>query len=64
MKRIKLFGLSVLLLASLSACTDDLNTEPRVELSLEQLLQLCRIAISGIMSKLYCPFAVSGPTCP
>ena len=47
MKRIKLFGLSVLLLASLSACTDDLNTEPRVELSLEQLLQQDPNAITG-----------------
>jgi len=52
MKRIKLYGLSILLLASIFACTDDLNTKPKVELS------------SGIMSKLYGSFALSGPNGP
>ena len=51
MKRIKLYGLSILLLASIFACTDDLNTKPKVELSLEQLLQQDPNAITGIMSK-------------
>lgn len=64
MKRIKLFGLSFLLLAGLAACTDDLNTEPKVELSLEQLLQQDPNAITGIMSKLYGSFALSGPNGP
>ena len=64
MKRIKLFGLSILLLAVISACTDDLNTEPRVQLSLEQLLQQDPNAIEGIMSKLYGSFALSGPNGP
>lgn len=64
MKRIKLFSLSVFLLAGFAACTDDLNTEPKVELSLEQLLQQDPNAITGIMSKLYGSFALSGPNGP
>ncbi len=61
MKRIKLFGISIFLLAGISACTDDLNTEPKVQLTLEQLLQQDPNAIEGIMSKLYGSFALSGP---
>lgn len=64
MKKIKLFSLSIFLLAGLAACTDDLNTEPKVELSLEQLLQQDPNAITGIMSKLYGSFALSGPNGP
>ena len=64
MKKIKLFGIGLLLLSSLGACTDDLNTSPVVELSLEQLLQQDPNAITGIMSKLYGSFALSGPNGP
>jgi hypothetical protein len=64
MKRIKLFGISIFLLAGISACTDDLNTEPKVQLTLEQLLQQDPNAIEGIMSKLYGSFALSGPNGP
>ena len=64
MKRIKLFGISIFLLAGISACTDDLNTEPKVQLTLEQLLQQDPNAIEGIMSKLYGSFALSGPKGP
>ena len=64
MKRIKLLSLFVLSLVIFSACTDDLNTEPKVELSLEQLLQQDPNAITGIMSKLYGSFALSGPGGP
>jgi hypothetical protein len=60
MKKIKFYGLSILLLAGIS-CSDDLNTKPKVELSLEQLLQNDPNAIDGIMSKLYGSFALSGP---
>lgn len=48
-------------MATAIACTDELNTEPKVELSLEQLLQQDPNAITGIMSKLYGSFALSGP---
>lgn len=64
MKRIKLLSLFVLSLVFFTACTDDLNTEPKVELSLEQLLQQDPNAITGIMSKLYGSFALSGPNGP
>ncbi len=63
MKKIKFYGLSILLLAGLS-CSDDLDTVPKVELSLEQLLEEDPNAIDGIMSKLYGSFALSGPNGP
>ncbi|HEX8575716.1 MAG TPA: RagB/SusD family nutrient uptake outer membrane protein, partial [Flavobacterium sp.] len=63
MKKIRLFGFSILLVCAIS-CTDDLNTKPRVELSLEQLLQQDPNAITGILSKLYGSFALSGPNGP
>ena len=63
MKRINLLLLSVFCLFTVS-CVDDLNTEPKVELSLEQLLQQDPDAINGIMSKLYGSFALSGPNGP
>ena len=63
MKKIKFYGLSILLLAGLS-CSDDLDTVPKVELSLDQLLQQDPNAIDGIMSKLYGSFALSGPNGP
>ncbi|MBF03198.1 MAG: RagB/SusD family nutrient uptake outer membrane protein [Flavobacterium sp.] len=64
MKRIKLLSLFIFCTALFSGCTDDLNTEPKVELSLEQLLQKDPNAITGIMSKLYGSFALSGPDGP
>ncbi|WP_130735667.1 RagB/SusD family nutrient uptake outer membrane protein [Flavobacterium sp. J27] len=64
MKRIKLLSLFILCSVLFSGCTDDLNTEPKVELSLEQLLQKDPNAITGIMSKLYGSFALSGPDGP
>lgn len=63
MKKIKIFSIIALLAGSIS-CTDDLNTEPKVELSLEQLLAQDPNAINGIMSKLYGSFALSGPNGP
>ncbi len=63
MKRINLLLLSVFCLFTVS-CVDDLNTDPKVELSLEQLLQQDPDAINGIMSKLYSSFALSGPNGP
>lgn len=63
MKKFKIIGIGVLLLSVLS-CTDDLNTEPKVELSLEQLLQQDPNAVTGILSKLYGSFALSGASGP
>jgi len=63
MKKLKLFSIGVFLLSALS-CTQDLDTKPLVELSLEQLLQQDPNAINGIMSKLYGSFALSGSNGP
>ena len=64
MKKIKLIGIGILFLSVFAACTDDLDTSPKVELSLEQLLQQDPNAITGIMSKLYGSFALSGANGP
>jgi hypothetical protein len=63
MKKLKLFSICILLLGTFS-CTDDLNTEPQTQLSLDQLLAQDPDAITGIMSKLYGSFALSGPDGP
>lgn len=42
------------------SCTDDLNTKPIVELSLEELLARDPNAVEGILSRLYASFALSG----
>ncbi|MBY8963428.1 RagB/SusD family nutrient uptake outer membrane protein [Flavobacterium sp. D11R37] len=56
-------GLATLALITAS-CTDDLNTKPKVELSLENLLQRDPAAIEGLLSKMYGAFALSGPDGP
>lgn len=56
-------GLAVLAL-SFSACTDDLDTKPLVELSLENLLAKDPNAVQGLLSKMYGAFALSGPSGP
>lgn len=63
MKNLKLFSVCILLLGAFS-CTNELDTTPKVELSLEQLLQQDPNAITGILSKLYGSFALSGPNGP
>ena len=63
MKNLKLFSVFILLLGAFS-CTNELDTKPKVELSLEQLLQQDPNAITGILSKLYGSFALSGPNGP
>lgn len=58
-----LFGLVVVFTVSIS-CTDDLNTKPIVELSLEELLAQDPQAVEGILSRLYGSFALSGADGP
>ncbi|SCY50867.1 RagB/SusD family nutrient uptake outer membrane protein [Flavobacterium caeni] len=60
---INLIG-AALLLFTLNGCTDDLNTEPKIEKTLEQLLAEDPEAINGMLSKLYAAFALSGPDGP
>ncbi len=45
-------------------CTDDLNTEPLIELSLDELLAQDPQAVEGILSRLYGSFALSGANGP
>lgn len=65
MKNIKInilgLGLGLLLLNS---CTNDLNTEPKTQITLEQLLTKDPNAIEGLVSKVYGTFALSGASGP
>src|SRR5690606_14118810 len=58
-----ILGMSAMVLL-FSSCTDDLNTEPKVELSIENLLAQDPNAIEGLLSKMYGTFALSGPNGP
>lgn len=58
-----LFSLVVIGTISIS-CTDDLNTEPLIELSLDELLAQDPNAVEGILSRLYGSFALSGADGP
>jgi len=57
-----LFGFLVLL--SVTGCTDELDTKPKVELSLEELLARDPNAVEGILARLYSTFALSGADGP
>ena len=58
-----LLGLVVVCATTIS-CTDDLNTEPLIELSLKELLAQDPNAVEGILSRLYGSFALSGADGP
>jgi|SRR6218665_70578 len=58
---IKLIGAAFMLLL-LSSCLNDLDTEPKVELSLENLLAKDPNAVQGLLSKMYGTFALTGPS--
>lgn len=58
---ILLMCLSVL---GFNSCTDDLNTTPITELTLEELLASDPNAVEGLISRLYASFALSGPSGP
>lgn len=63
MKKILISFLSIAIL-SLVSCTKDLDTEPKVELTLEDLIEQDPNAVSGILSRLYASFALSSPDGP
>lgn len=58
---IVVLGLCLIFVVS---CTNDLNTEPKIEITLEQLLAKDPNAITGLLSKSYGAFALSGPDGP
>ncbi len=64
MKKIFYFSLLILGALTVQSCLDDLDTEPVVELTLDELLAQDTDAIEGIMSRLYASFALSGPDGP
>lgn len=63
MKKIIILILGIVL-TTFSSCINDLDTKPKVELTLEDLLQQDPNAIQGILSRLYASFALSGPNGP
>src|SRR5690554_5564077 len=63
MKKIITVFLGIALFINIG-CTKDLDTDPLVELTLEELLNRDPDAIQGIVSRLYGSFALSGPDGP
>lgn len=53
-----------ILLVSFSACLNDLDTTPEVEVTLDQLLEENPDAIVSLLNKLYASYALSGPDGP
>ncbi len=65
MKKITLKALGLLLFFfAFSSCTQDLDTQPEIELTLEQLLKKDPNAIQGLLSKMYATFALTGSDGP
>ncbi|GGG40055.1 RagB/SusD family nutrient uptake outer membrane protein [Bizionia arctica] len=60
----KILILTGFLALTLFSCSNDLDTEPKVQLSLEEILANDPNAIEGIVSRLYASFALSGPNGP
>lgn len=63
MKKIIIAFLGITLLSNIG-CTKDLDTNPIVELTLEELINRDPNAVQGIVSRLYGSFALSGPDGP
>ncbi|MGJ8744150.1 RagB/SusD family nutrient uptake outer membrane protein [Polaribacter sp.] len=57
---LKLLASFVVVITLFTGCTNDLNTKPEIELTLEELLAQDPQAIEGILSRLYGSFALSG----
>jgi starch-binding outer membrane protein, SusD/RagB family len=63
MKKIKILSLGLVSLL-FNSCVNELETKPKVQLSLENLLAKDPNAINGLMSKMYGTFALSGSEGP
>ncbi|MNQ47431.1 SusD family protein [compost metagenome] len=63
MNKFKIIGAAIILVF-FASCVDDLNTEPKVELTLDKLLEQDPQAVEGLVSKIYGTFALSGPDGP
>ncbi len=63
MNKYKIIGAAFILIF-FASCVDDLNTEPKVELTLDKLLAQDPNAVEGLVSKVYGTFALTGPDGP
>lgn len=63
MRKYKILALVILTIFSTS-CLNDLDTEPKIEDTLDNLLKKDPTAIDGIVSKIYGTFALTGPSGP
>ena len=59
----KILGLA-LTMVLLSSCSNELNTKPKVEQTLENLLLQDPNAVKGLLSKMYATFALTGSSGP
>jgi hypothetical protein len=57
--KFKIISAFALLLVVSNSCTSDLDTEPKVDLSLQNLLAADPNAVEGLLSRLYASFALS-----
>ncbi|WP_033959981.1 RagB/SusD family nutrient uptake outer membrane protein [Psychroserpens jangbogonensis] len=64
MKKTVLILLLCISALGINSCTDDLNTAPITELTLEELLASDPNAVEGLVSRLYASFALTGPSGP
>ncbi|NRD19229.1 RagB/SusD family nutrient uptake outer membrane protein [Winogradskyella eckloniae] len=64
MKKRFLILLSIAMLGIYTSCTDDLNTEPITQLTLEELLASDPNAVEGLVARLYASYALTGPSGP
>jgi hypothetical protein len=64
MKKRFLILLSIATLGMYTSCVDDLDTEPIVELTLDELLASDPDAVEGLVARLYASFALTGPSGP
>lgn len=64
MKKIFLILSLFVSIITVQSCINDLDTEPVIELTLDELLAKDPDAINGVLSRLYASFALSGPNGP
>ncbi|WP_294304486.1 RagB/SusD family nutrient uptake outer membrane protein [uncultured Chryseobacterium sp.] len=64
MKKTKIYSLLAIAGLFLGSCTSDLETEPKYELTLEQLLIRDPNAVEGLLSRMYSTFALSSVSGP
>jgi len=64
MKRTKIYSLLAIAGLFFASCTNDLETEPKYELTLEELLARDPNAVEGLLSRMYSTFALSSVSGP